>query len=214
MKRTINATICSKNILKAYKQCTSEDIEAGNFYRDAYDFCLLNANKYGKTVEQVAGITAVLSPGANWLQNKVDTVKFLKGVRSGFTTYPAFLPKAIAINNLTGGSASDSAIIFDLVYGKQGQKTASFFLNMTGNLAVVTVDRHAYRVAMGEKGAGSIRVTVKQYETIQAAYTIAANKLRIAPCVLQAITWAWFKRVNNRGNITITEETTSEDAPF
>jgi len=137
---------------------------------------------------------AVLSPGTFWEQNVKDTEAFLKGKRSGFATYGQFVTKAIEITKTTNETE-----IYEIVYGKQGYKTASFYLNILGYSNTITIDRHAYRIATGDTGAGGVRMTENQYKKIESAYILAGNKLKINPVVLQAIVWNKFKRDNDRG---------------
>ena len=191
-----------RNICKAYKLAEYCDIQAGNFYTEAYSFAVELANKYAVDVEKVAGIIAVLSPGTAWDVNKRDAAAFLAGKRTGFSTYSQFIQKAVQILH-----AENNDQIFDIVFGKQGQKTASFYLNILLDQQAVTVDRHAYRIAVGDTGAGGIRLTRDQYNRIAAAYVDASNKLRVPAPKLQAITWNVFKRINDRGRYAETKTT-------
>lgn len=191
----LDTNILSKNIVKYYGKAEKVDIQAGNFYSLAGSICQDLSTKYNVNKVNIAGIMAVLSPGTFWEQNVKDTEAFLKGKRSGFATYGQFVEKA---KNILQAKSEEE--IYEIAFGKQGHKTASFFLNIIGNYTVVTIDRHAYRVALGDTGAGGVRMTTGQYKKIEAAYILAARKLSINPVVLQAVTWHQFKRLNERGN--------------
>jgi len=201
-KRKFEQRVLIKNILSTYKKANTGDILAGSFYTEAYNFAIQMSNKYGIEVEKVAGIIAVLSPGTKWEQNKKDTESFLRGKRTGLTTYGQFIEKAVRVIE-----CEDINQIFDIVFNKQGQKTSSFYLNILQDQQAVTIDRHAYRIAVGDTGSGGVRLTPNQYNTIASAYIEAAKKIRIPAPELQAITWNVFKRTNDRGNFI-------ETAPF
>ena len=83
-------------------------------------------------------------------------------------------------------------------------------MNIIGRTNVVTIDRHAYRIALNDNGAGRVRMTANQYKVFEDAYLLAARQIGIESTELQAVTWHWFKRVNDRGNYLESES----ECPF
>jgi co-chaperonin GroES (HSP10) len=198
-------TMC-KNIVNYYNICTPADINAGNFYGDALKFASDLSKEYKYTTEQICGFIAALSPQTTWELNKRDTMKMCKGNKVGYATYKANVVKAQGIKKVT-----DTEQIYDIIYGRGANKTANFYLNITGNYSVVTVDRHAYKIAMNKTAGGGVALTTKQYKQIETAYIIAAKKLNLEPAILQAITWNCFKRLNDRGKYI---DQSGTDCPF
>ena len=82
-----------------------------------------------------------------------------------------------------------------LILGKSKiSKTYSFFCNiLTGDSQNVTIDRHAFRIAVNSMKADEICITEKRYRNMVKAYQIAADKLNLSPSQLQAITWISFR---------------------
>lgn len=193
MKITLTIPELIINIKNTYNLATYEDNMY--FYEDANIFCTLLSIKHNIDVVKLAGIVSALSPGCNWEQNKKDTIELLSGKIKGFSTYPVQSEKALQIYRLVNCTVEN---VYTIIYGKGAIKTGNFFLNILLKSTVVTIDRHAAKIALNITAGGSIPLTIKQYNLIQSAYIIAASDLQINPIHLQAVTWTTYKRVNNR----------------
>ena len=195
------------NILNLFNRCTPDEVRANRgWYNEAHQFAQRIAEKYSMETFVVAGIIAAISPAVNWEQNKVDAEAFIStfkrtsNVPNGIcTTYRNNVLKALKIAK-TDVSNRDLAIktIYSILLGKQkqGNKTASFFMNIAfpEYPAHVTIDRHSYRVAMGGEGErGAIRVNIKAYREISNAYLKASKQTTLTAVELQAVTWCKYK---------------------
>ena len=87
----------------------------------------------------------------------------------------------------------------DILTRLNGQKIRSFYSNIRG-LDEVTIDGHAYNIALGiRQGLTSDKTNMgkKLYREMQSAYVKAAKRVGIKPHELQAITWTTWKREHN-----------------
>ena len=58
----------------------------------------------------------------------------------------------------------------------------------------VTVDRHAYRIAIGDKGRhGAVAIGIKRYREISIAYKKASEQTMLTVVELQAVVWCKYK---------------------
>ena len=196
------------NIEKVYNLCTdSEKGESLNWYKETNTFAthlseLFNLNSNVK----VCGIISALSPAVNWERNKVDTHNFLALadansseetiLRGKFGTYKNNVLKAIEIYNLKSPTAKK---IGEILLGKTGLKTMSFFYNIydLNNEEIVTIDRHAVKVANNVYKGGGVSVSKNQYKLTEKAYIKVAKKLNIKPYQLQAVVWVKYRQLRN-----------------
>jgi hypothetical protein len=199
MKRPTQAQM-QWNIEVIYSMATLDEVRDGSqWYPQAYQECLSLAQHYNLEVWRVAGIVAALSPQKPWSQNMDAAKSFLSQAidegreveeMSPKPNFSAFCNKAYQIL-FTALKPMDA---HKIIRGKAGYKTSSFFLNIIGNTKVVTIDRHALRVACGNE-AGTA-VNPNWYMPISEAYIAVAKELGIKPEKLQAITWLTYRRVN------------------
>jgi hypothetical protein len=197
-----------ENIIGKYKQASPEFIKGGNeWYDKAHDV----ANTIGKgDVRKGAGVIAALSPLNNWERNVAEAHELTKTGNVAGALLPANVEKARRIH-----SGEDP----EKVLG--GNKVTSFFHNIhdPSNPLPVTIDRHAYDIAVGNPfvGAGGKPTSPKtanasgnkpmsedlglssmgRYKHFVHAYQHAAGELEVAkPHQVQATTW-----VTHRGAI-------------
>tara|TARA_R110000796_G_scaffold90118_3_gene193814 strand:+ start:1541 stop:2167 length:627 start_codon:yes stop_codon:yes gene_type:complete len=197
-----------KHIEKIYNICTDiEKSEGLNWYKEAnfYSLHLSELFKLDSNIK-VCGIISALSPAVNWERNKIDAHNFLalaskqasnKTILSGkFGTYKNNVLKAIEIYNLVNPTAEKIASI---LLGKTGFKTMSFFYNIYNlkNTNIVTIDRHAVKVANNIYKGGGVSISKKQYFNTQKAYIKTAKKLSIKPYQLQAVVWVKYRQLRN-----------------
>jgi len=196
-----------RNIVETHRRANEEFRKGGaSWYPRANEL----ATQIGQgNTERGAGIIAALSPLTSWESN---IKKAHEVVNTGTTTHlsPDAISKAQRIHQ--GEHPLD-------VLG--GNKVRSFYQNIQdpSNAEPVTIDRHAYDIAMGRPfvglgGKSKRNITVgpsghkpmsedlglsakKRYEHFSEAYRRASGELEIpTPNVTQAITW-----VTHRGAI-------------
>lgn len=177
-----------KNILNILSYATAQEIEEGKkWYQDAKVFAEQQAEKYGVSLEIVAGIISSLSPGVDWERNKAETIVVLNGDRSHkFGTYGPNVNKAFEIRN--AGLHVNVATFFP------ANKTYNFYHNIVNpnDTNFVTIDRHALSVALGAVRADK-SITNVEYRELATAYNKAAKKANLLPCEIQAITWCLWR---------------------
>lgn len=151
------------------------------------------AEAYGKTVEVVAGIFSALSPVNDYWGN-------LRSMKSVLVGYAEGLPVE-KVKCTTSHKNRGKA--WDIVTGKLspleslgGKKTRNFWMNLVDPKGrhAVTIDRHALSVWMGNRDPRGDVGTL--YDRIADAYREAAQRLGVAPCQVQAVTWFTWKRLN------------------
>lgn len=176
------------NVLAVYNGASANAIREGlSWYLDAHNVSRTLATEYGKTVEQVAGIIAALSPMNGWENNKRKAAQLLAqgGIGEGCGLYRN-VEKAERIYN--GENPLD-------VLG--GDKVRAFYqtiLDPTGDIDPV-IDRHAFDIAVGERTDEKRRGALSRkgvYHEFANVYREAAKIAGIGSAQMQAITWvAW-----------------------
>lgn len=187
-----------RNILKVYRRATSEDVANGlEWYDRAKRYASIISNLSGVNLNTVVGVMAALSPNNRWERNVKDTERmvwaWVKGEDlSDFKVSCYNTMKAKAWSILEDDLTDDTDILTRL----NGQKIRSFYSNIRG-LDEVTIDGHAYNIALGiRQGLTSDKTNMgkKLYRDMQSAYVKAAKRVGIKPHELQAITWTTWKR--------------------
>ena len=198
-----------KNIIEVYKKATDTEIDFGMiWYELAKSYCNNMTITYQAPLWKIAGVVAALSPGVDWDRNKMDARDLIyrylrKGTKPNpyrYGTYPANVRKAVKI-----WDAESEEHVAKILLGKSGWKTHAFFRNIIGDLSVVTVDRHAYKVANNIYEGGAVPMHSKRYRDTAQAYVDAAAAINetlshselIKQAELQAIVWVVYKRLNN-----------------
>ena len=187
-----------RNILKVYRRATPEDIANGlEWYDRAKRYASIISNLSGVNLNTVVGVMAALSPNNRWERNVKDTERmvwaWVKGEDlSDFKVSCYNTMKAKAWSILEDDLTDDDDILTRL----NGQKIRSFYSNIRG-LTEVTIDGHAYNIALGiRQGLTSDKTNMgkKLYREMQSAYVKAAKRVGVKPHELQAITWTTWKR--------------------
>ena len=187
-----------RNILKVYRRATSEDVANGlEWYDRAARYASIISNLSGVNLNTVVGVMAALSPNNRWERNVKDTERMVWAWVKGedlsdfkVSCYNTMKQKAWSIleDNLTDDD--------DILTRLNGQKIRSFYSNIRG-LDEVTIDGHAYNIALGiRQGLTSDKTNMgkKLYREMQEAYVKAAKRVGVKPHELQAITWTTWKR--------------------
>jgi hypothetical protein len=187
-----------RNILKVYRRATPEDTANGlEWYDRAKRHAKAISTKYFIHTHTVIGVMAALSPNNRWERNVKDTERMVWAWVKGedlsdfkVSCYNTMKQKAWSI--LEDDLTDDDDILTRL----NGQKIRSFYSNIRG-LDEVTIDGHAYNIALGiRQGLTSDKTNMgkKLYREMQSAYVKAAKRVGVKPHELQAITWTTWKR--------------------
>lgn len=145
---------------------------------------------------RAAGVIAALSPRLRWDKNVAYAriAYNLKGydideVENYIPTLKTSRRKALAMVN--GAYPTD-------VLGK-GLKTNAFFDNIAKPFTSrrVTVDKHAFDIANGERTGYSTVITDKAYRIVENAYVEASYAFDIAPIQAQAISWVTWRNMHS-----------------
>lgn len=177
------------NILRVYERADSESISAGmNWYSDAHQFAASIDNPF-----RSAGVIAALSPKSGWTNNKNKAAQLYS--QDGDGTHIGMRgPVSKAIRIYRGEDALD-------VLG--GDKERAFYVNIVepDNTWAVTIDRHAYDLAIGQYHNEKERSPLSrkgEYDRFAGAFRSAASSVGIRPSELQAITWVQWRKEHGK----------------
>ena len=143
---------------------------------------------HDRSIDQVAGIVAVLSPGLAWKQNLMSAKQVLLGFPS--SVIAGYGPNKKKAHRIACGSPIVSPQDIN------GPKVSVFYrlIRDCGNDRDVCVDGHAANMALG-RGKRRLRdsdTSQAEIELVQEAFRLAARQLKLKPCWVQAATWiAW-----------------------
>ena len=194
-----------ENIVKKYREASPEFLKGGHeWYSKAHDEAVKIG---GGDVKRGAGIIAALSPLSDWSRNVREANELTKTGTVKSARLPANVEKARRIHE---GEDPESVL--------GGNKVKNFFQNIhdPSSPHAVTIDRHAYDIAMGRpfigmgkgKKAEGPRQTgtmtqdlglhaLGRYNHFLGAYQSAAGELGVdLPHQVQATSW-----VTHRGAI-------------
>ena len=172
-----------RNIKACYERAGPDIAREGrDWYRQAFLQAQEWADAVQSTTAKVAQVISVLSPSVKWETNLRDAERLIFATpeerrKMKVSTYGPNKEKAIGI--LEGWR--------QFHFTGWNWKTYNFFhciWNPTNETAV-TIDRHAYAVAVKRKN----KITEKRYGVTAASYRQAAHDLNLRPLELQAITW-------------------------
>lgn len=181
-----------KNIVSVYDVTSKHDRYC--WYSEANEYAIKLSKLSGLSIAQCCGILAAFSPLKSWSENKRIANAFLThGIVDGLHTR-LFTGKAETIAHYNKNDGDEIQFILDTL---KGVKIQSFFLNILNPNCPnnVTIDRHAFSIALGRKLKDSeTKLSKSQYELIKLAYIEAANILNISPVLLQSSTWLIWRR--------------------
>lgn len=163
-------------IIRVYNRATEAERDAGaNWYAHAHHVALSLSDISGVGLHAAAAVISHLSPRTSWRRNV-----------EGATALLARSERSTGIIGRNYNNAVDCVDHPNPLDTFSGKKTQRFFVNITGNWDVVTVDVWAARVAgVTEKQLQRVGV----YEAVEAAYRRAARIKGVEPAVMQATTW-------------------------
>jgi len=176
--------------MRIVREASPQTVESGmQWYSDAMELCM---TLDPSNPRRAAGVVAALSPLKSWKANKNLARSFYEGNRGG--TFGDAIRKAERIYN-----GEDPLDVLP-----KGKKTHSFFLNITGDDSVVTLDRHAVDIAVGHTMSDDERMSylksVKRSNEIADSYRKAARifsreyGMVVKPYQVQAITWVHWRQ--------------------
>lgn len=177
------------NIRAFYRAATPEQLLSGRgWYAEAHQFAVTIAREYGLTVRNAAAIIAVTSPSVSWANQLNYTRAMLDSILRGDAKIvgPFYNANKEKARRIVNGENADDVV--------SGVKVTAFWANVYGDGSVVTVDRHALRVALNaDLDPEQCKVLLQPKSRIRlmalAAYHLAALQLAELPHIVQAVTW-------------------------
>lgn len=195
------------NILTAFLRSQPENVGQGlHWYQDAHDMTKMWSKRYGVSHEVAAGVMAAMSPNMSWEENIRLAETFLanKGEMKG-GMLGVSLDRARRIYN---GEPPTAALAPKGAGDSGGHKVFNFYTNIIDpqRTDAVTVDRHAFDVAMGYV-AGVDKPPLDRasdYAAVAQAYRTAAKMMSVNADVLpqqvQALTWEDWRVLKKAGH--------------
>lgn len=179
-------------LVRLFGEATPAERTAGlRWYADAHAWADGLATRYGVTVDQVAGITAALSPQTSWPENQRRTELLLSGRR-----VPGFRWGRDKAERIRDGESPA-----EVLSEGRGPKSLAFYDNISRPTTsdTVTIDRHAVHAYLGmildDNARGRVLNPKGNYERIADAYRHAAARVGVRAHVLQAVVWlVWRNR--------------------
>lgn len=181
-----------RNILRVYRSATPEQHDIGvNWYADALGIVTDFAQVHGTSVDVSAGVFAALSPQNGYGANVNLARRFMA---SGGTLTSGYLGMGLTKARAIHAGAEIEPTL-------SGLKTINFYRSIvTGGIDGVTIDRHAYCLAIGERLPNAPKLSPKRYAEVAEAYTRAAARVGLTPAQIQAVTWVvWRARFWSAG---------------
>lgn len=182
------------NIVATFHRAGAAELDAGAaWYGEARAFAVRIAHDYGLSVAAAAGVIAVTSPSASWAAQLKYTGPLIEAIQRGDESLPGPFYGA---NKAKARRIVEGEPALDVV---SGEKVSAFFWNIYDTESdLVTVDRHALRVALAEDLSPDeckplLSKASKTRQLVLAAYHLAAEQLGLRACVVQAITWVVYR---------------------
>lgn len=166
----------TKRLLAIFDSATDLQKKNGNaWYVEAYTYAFTLCGS-DFTVEQTAGVIAVLSPNTAWNANKLLAKRVIDAFRDG-----------IPAEDSRGGLGANVRKAYRILDGDlsavSGPKVTAFYNNILGCPDHVTVDIWATRAAVGRDVPGTDHVRIVK------AYRNAAKLRGLTPRDFQAVVW-------------------------
>lgn len=183
------AAIHTRNILKVYRSATPDQIRAGrDWYSSAHNLAWVMGRG---DVWKGAGVISAYSPLTPWWRNQELAISSLF---SGVARTDSLGNSVKAAQRILNGEYTLDVL--------KGDKTRAFACTIANNgmCDCVTVDSHAYSIAMGTHTfSKDVKMTRGIYKEIAISYRNAAKREGISPAQMQAITWVvWRDRNVNK----------------
>ena len=167
----------------AYYRATAEELRDGiDWYVQAHQWCAGIAARYGLTLEVAVAITAAMSQGQSWDNNRMAVVSLLEGTGK----CPAYKDVLSKVKNIL--ETGDVSLL-------TGPKITAFYQNILDpwRSEAITVDRWMARLAV-EGWEGKLTVTPSRYNRIAPAIAEAARMVGLSAFQFQAVVWLVARR--------------------
>lgn len=182
-------TTYAQNIINCYNEATPEEVKEGlHWYDNARNIAFDIA---GGDISKGAGVLSAFSPLTPWyrtLELASDSLRI-----------------GTARTDTLGNSSRAAQRIIDGEHPLEvlkGLKTRAFYSAIADpNTELVTIDTHAYSIAIGYKitaAQAGKKIPIRLYRTLSHAYIEAAHILDMSPIDVQAITWVHWRNVHVR----------------
>lgn len=190
-----------KNIQAVLDAATSEERRSGpDWYEVARQQCEAMAVEHNLPLATVVAVVAALSPNNKWQRNVADAATLIKAYLGGHDilsvkvcTYHTMRAKAWDI------LASRAVTNEELIKQLNGRKIVSFFRNIMGDRASVTIDGHARNIAYAERlslTGSKFTIGVREYRLLSEAYSEVGIVNGLKAYEVQAITWMAWRRMH------------------
>lgn len=172
-----------ENILNTFEEATAQQQAEGMlWYAEAHEL----AASLSSNTATAAGVIAALSPMMSWTRNVALAKKAFADLRAS---------GALGLSVKRANQILDGADPLDVL---GGDKVRSFYLNILDPQGDdVTVDRHAFDVALNLRNSENDRTQIKgkRYAALADLYRDAAVVAGVLPNQMQAVTWTvWRER--------------------
>lgn len=177
---------------RLFEEATPAELTYGlRWYADAHAWAQSLAERYGVTVDQVAGVTAALSPQTSWPENQRRVEAMLRTRKS-----PGFRHGIVKSHRILDGESP-----YDVLNTGTGPKSLAFYDNIARPTSsdAVTLDRHAVHAFVGmvldDRERKRVLDRKGNYDAMADAYRLAAERKGVRAHVLQAVVWlVWRNR--------------------
>lgn len=176
------------NMVSCFGKASPAQVVAGmRWYDEAREWCRALATATPYSLEQIIAVVAILSPKANWVENKKMATMYVDAHQRGDKEMPVCMAytvnRAKAWRVLSGAPISENC---------RGIKVEEFQANITGDNGRVTVDRHHWTASTGTRWSDMRKsggITAPENRVIAAATLEAASICGVVPSAFQAILW-------------------------
>jgi hypothetical protein len=172
------------NISAVYEDASEEEVQNGKqWYHVAHRFAAGLARLHDGDTGRAAGVIAALSPQVSWERN-------MSMATSVYREQPVIGQTGINIEKAKRIYEGEDPLE---VLG--GKKTRAFYTNISfpDNSGVVTIDRHAVAIALGERDINREHSNLLRrkgnYEELERAYKTAGFRYFLKGSEIQAVTW-------------------------
>ncbi len=175
------------NLLMTYSISSPWERERGvNWYTEANDYASFLAHRYNLSIEQTAGVLAVLSPNNKWERNKQDANLVIRLYLTGERDVWQYKACTYKNNVIKAWEIIDGNL--DII---SGDKVTCFYKNILEPHAEkeITVDMWAYRAWVYDASAQMPGITEKEYQLIADHYREGAGVVGLAGHQFQAVVW-------------------------
>lgn len=177
------------NIVQAFRAADPTLKRHGlDWYPTARAMAVEVGQRAGLTPRHGAAVIAALSPQNAWESNVRWALECADAHANG-----ADLPSRGLGNSLRRAAIALSGDLSDIERTKGTLKVHNFYRSIMGERGAVCVDRHAVRIALGDRAHNGNITSDGMYNRFAAAYLAAGSELHIAARKVQAATWCDFR---------------------